>query len=858
MNEPLSRVARTAVAQVAQPALFLHYEIALTNGRVLSDETFRLVNFEGQERPSEPFEYKLQLHGDTDSSAPPLDFSYLIGRPVSVGIGLPDLPFSQSRNAVLRPRAPDDAPQVPSQYAVFHGMVASFGMSEPGIYQVVMRPTLWRMTLTNNYRMHRQMSVRDVLTSLCREHRVVANFDALAGQDNLAVTRVQDWLQAGESDYEFMRRLMGKAHVFYYFAHAAGQHTVVFANRASYPDVFSADLPLRYTWVAEDELGAHQFDVISQYSFQQSMGCSGVAGVFTQEGQAANVEGGIAQFSSFRARSAPDVGELPFKQYRIYQYGGSNNEVRHYTLASHDALQTANVQLSGSSYCGLFRAGHQFRMSAMGLDVRPQLEEMPYVLTEVQHHASLDGEYTNQFQATQASGLIANVTVQDTQQGALLARVVPHRTLASPGTWPYYTPDNFDMQQQLQSDSMGVPNKLEAKGVYVRFSTDDDNGPTVWVKLAPHMQTVPEVGTMVLVSRANDESELPEIQAIHSDGSSVVTASGWLAHTQVGSNYSTSYGDGKSIRLGTKWSPSIVTTAIGLIDSAYQRGVFRDAGYSRGGSYNYSTSEQIEQGMLGESWSYGCNYGHSWAKESKSFSATGRTYNESVTGDCSTSLNSTEAGDAEALAAVQANKSTVIGKVYNNSTNTGDIKSINTVTGDTVNISTNTGNVTSTSTVTGTSTNDATHGGKVSGTTTINADSYNKSTITGTSTNVTAHNIVNNTTVINAQSSSSQINFTNSNDAIGISNSNSATGVSNRNSATGANVDISIVGIGRSMSMAGSENSIKMVGSQNSLNMIGTSTSMDLYGGGVHIVNKTLETKTIGPDIELPLIKLIL
>jgi hypothetical protein len=865
MNAPIFEVARTAVTAVpGQVLLYLECEIALANGQVLGSETFRLVSFEGKEHVSEPFEFSLILHGDTDPAADALVFSRLIGRPVNVGIGMSDAPAVAGRNVYVKTNPQGE--KLP--LAIFNGMVASFGMQEPGVYQLVMRPALWRMSLTNNYRMHRQMNVCEVLAALCREHRVNANFDAIGGPDNIALTRVQDWLQAGESDYEFMRRLMGKAHVFFYFTHQYGQHMLVFANRASYPVAIGEDRALRYTWTSEEELGLHQSDVISQYSFQQSLGCSGVHGVFTSEEQAASVDNRIASYASFRAASAPDVGELPFHQYRVFQYGGSNNEVRHYTLASQDALQTANSQLSGASYCPLLRVGHQFRMTAAGQPVRPELERAHFVLTEVSHHATLDGEYSNQFQASDAAGLITPLSISDTQQGAVLAKVVALRNLPSPRGWPYYTPDNFDMQEALLQDAQGVSTTLQAKGVYVRFSTEDDGGDPVWVKLMPSMQTVPEVGTMVLVSRANDESELPEIQAIHSDGSSVVTPSDWTAHTQVGNSFSTSYGDGKSIRFGTRWSGGDTDVAIKIVESAYDRKLFRDASYSRGGSYSYSCSEDMEKGMLGESWSYGSNYSNSWSKESKSFSATARSYHESVTGVCDLSQVSTEATEPEALAAVQASKSVVIGDTYSTSKSTGKTKGVSTYNGSVENITTHNGQVSSSTT----------HNGKVSGVTTINADSENTSTVTGTSTTTTTHAIVHNFTAIGAQSSSTAIGASNSNDSIGISNGNSATGVRNQNSLTGVVIETSlqgsvnnasITGISAGLSVTGSNNSLGVTGDHNAVtvtgasttvNVVGESTSVDILSSGLSLSVKgaMVSIDISGPSIKIPIIMMVM
>lgn len=867
MNSPLSRVATTRVQKEPSEPLYLECEIELSSGRVLGRETFRLVSFEGQERVSEPFEFSLTLHGSTDPEAGALAFSQLIGRPVNLGVSVPDAMFSSGCNLYAK----SDGQGATRTLAVFNGMVSSFGMQEPGVYRLEMKPTLWRMTLTNHYRMLRQMSVRDVLATLCREHRVQASFDALSGADNMAVTREQDWLQAGESDYEFMRRLMGKAHVFFYFTHQYGQHVLVFANRASYPFVFQDDRPLRYAWTSEDELGLHQPDVVSQYSFQQSLGSSGVRGVFASEEQAANVDNRIASYASFRATSAPDVGELPFHQYRVYQYGGSNNEVRHYTQASHDAIQTACSQLSGASYCPLLCVGHQFHMRWMyEFEIRPELELVHFVLTGVSHRASLDGEYSNQFQACDARGLITPLSVSDTQQGALLAKVVAHRPLSSPRGWPYYTPDNFDMLEEQLLDDQGVESPLRAKGVYVQFSTEDDEAASpVWVKLMPSMQTVPEVGTMVLVSRANDESELPEIQAIHSDGSMVVTPSDWTAHTQVGNSFSTSYGDGKSIRFGTRWSGGDTDQAVSIVEKAYARGLFRDSGYSRGGSYNYSCSEDMEKGMLGESWSYGCNYSNAWAKENKGFSAIGRSYQESVIGSSDTSLSSTEASEPEALAAVQASKNLVIGNTYSKSESRGDTKNVATYNGKVVSDTTHNGQVVSNTVHDGTVESNTTHKAKVSSVTTINADSDNTSTITGTSTNTSTHTTVINTTTIGSQTSTSTITTNNSDDTIGVSKGKATTGSREQNSTTGSSDDksiqgsvknLSVTGISSSLSVTGMNNSMSVTGNQNSLNVVGASSSIDILGGGLSLSVKgaVVSVEISGPCIQIPIIVMVM
>lgn len=877
MNLPMDPIAASTVELVEQPLLFQGCRIEMPGGKVLGDSALRLVQFQGQESVSDLFEYQLELHGDTTTTdaGESLAFSQIIGRPITVGIG--NAAFDDEaagQQALSLALGGQDA----DQFSLFNGIVASFAIEVPGVYRMTMRPAAWRMGLTNRYRIFAQKSVCQVLEQLCREHRVEASFDGLTGEANIASRRFQDWLQAGETDLEFLRRLMTKAHVFYYFRHEAGRHVMVFDNQPSYPPALADDRPLRYTSTAMDELGMHQWDTVSQYSYQQSMGISGVDGVFTLQSEAWDVEQPVqplATFSSFRAASRPDTGDLPFTQYKVVQYGFSHNEVSDFAKSTELAMHSANIQFSGASRCSAFRVGHRFRMAPTpsdytGTEVRPELKDVEFVLTHVQHSASLDGEYSNQFSATLASGLVSMVGIQDTQQGMVLAHVTTPGGSEVVKDWPYYVPDDFSLGRQLLQDTLGVQPKLNAKGVYVRFSCDGPETPPVWVKLASHMQTIPEVGCSVWVSRANDESELPEIQnMVQADGSKTITDSGWAAHTQAGNSFSTSFGDSRSIRFGQPWSRADVSKAVTLVEDAYATGQFRDASYSRGGNYGYSTSETAEKGVLNESWSYGSSYSYSWSLEQKSFSAAGSSHHQSVIGKSDPATVKPEAPDADAQAAVQSSISVVWGNTYSKNDSHGDTKSVATYTGDVENDSTHTGDVLSNTTVSGTSTNNSTHHGKVSSKSDIFADSENVSTITGTSTNRSTHNIVHNFTTVAAQSSSSAIGATNSNDVVGVSNSNSATGASNRNSLVGANIDLSLQGMGNTVSITGMENRMSMVGMNNTLSVTGesntvsvtgASTTVEVAGPGVHVSAKSAQANIDlnGPVMQIPVIILVL
>lgn len=752
-------VGRTAIAPIGlagkpdSPLLYLHCGICINRNTWLSDESFRLLSFEGEENVSQPFDYQLQLRGNTaPQTGRPLSFEQVIGRPVTVGINDPTKISQPDASArfmqALRTGSVSDM-------TLYNGIVSSFAMDEPGVYRLGMKPALWKLTLTNRYCVHAQMSVADVIENLMREHYIACSLDAVSGSDNLAVTRVQDWLQAGESDYEFLQRMMSKAHIYYYVTHTGNRHTVVFANRPAYPQAFG-HRPLRYTHTTLEELGQHQDDVVFQYSYQQSMTSSGINTSFVYQESAWHMDP-VPSFQTYGATIPTDTGELPFNLYRTYQYGIDSAETQDYMKRTASCLSTSARQLSGSSTCSGFRVGYQFTLSgemATGMQpspVRPSLERKPFVLSKVQHKASADGGYTNTFEATDASGMLTPFSVSDTQQGVILARVVDIEG-QRPTDWRYYEPGNFDPESSVYSDSTANPRDLHAKGVYVQFSTPGGNSKPVWVKLGAGMQTVPEIGVTVLVARAQDESELPEIQQIvQANGTMTITPSGWTATTHVGSSYSTNYADTKNIRFGRN-TPYDLDVGIAKVSDAYDTGQFIDCSYTLGGSYSYTSAVAGYSGMLSTTETIGKTYSThqgeiSWSKSTLTQSTNYSTIVDSFSEE-------TVSGTATSISTRNIVSSVSTDNVVTNVTTQGIVSNTTTV-GTETNV-VNQGTVTTTTTQ-GVVTNVTTQG-TVSNTTTtetetnvVNQGVVATTTTQGTVTNITNQGVVNNTTTVGTE-----------------------------------------------------------------------------------------------------------
>lgn len=833
---PTDAAGRTAVqpigrsGQADSPLLYLHCAIAMPGNQWLGDETFRLLSFEGQESVSEPFDFQLQLRGNTDPrGGRPLTFDALIGRPVTVGINRPaqDGPPDAAARFVQALRT-GSAPSM----TLYNGMVSSFAMDEPGVYRVGMKPALWRLALTNRYVVHAQKSVRDVIADLMRQHYIDFSLDAVSGEDNIAVARVQDWLQAGESDFEFLRRMMSKAHIYYYFRHTGNGHTVVFANRPAYAQAFGR--PLRYTHTAIDELGLQMDDVVFQYSYQQSLTSTGVSGRFVHQENAPD-EDPVPTFQTFDAFTPADPGELPFNQYRTYQYGMSSGTVRQYIRTTASSMAASARQLSGGSTCSGFRVGSQFTLSgemAEGTSpspVRPSLEGKSFVLSKVQHKASADGGYTNQFEATDAAAMLTAFSVQDTQQGGILAKVVDMAG-RGPTDWRYYEPANFDPATSRLRDTQAAPPNLLAKGVYVQFSSPGSPQDPVWVKLSASMNTVPEIGVTVLVARASDESELPEVQQIIApNGNLVVTPSGWTANTHVGSNYSTTYGDGQSIRFGLH-SAYDLDRAVGIVNGAYETGEYRDTSYAQGASYSYSTSENGAQGLLSRSESYGSTYNTQEAAI---------TWNKSTIGD-STSY-STITGDTYAQDEVLGTATRIsTTNVSKNTTFTAQQQS-----------TTTTGENTATELMGRTSTTSAT--GESSATSLMGLTS--QTSLTGVRTETSVTGMSDSTSVTGV---SRQISATGSSDqtsVTGESNQINVTGKSSGINVTGQQSQISVTGTGSDIGVIGSTSRINVTGSSMGVSVTGESTDLSVTGTetriGIHGSSTSVDITGVGTSVTL-------
>jgi len=115
----------------------------------------------------------------------------------------------------------------------FHGVVSSFvqvsDLGRYAVYEAVVRPALWRLTLRAGCRIFQHMSVPEIVKALLREHGLTDFREDLSGQ----YASQEFTVQYRESDFDFVSRLMEREGIYYFFEHQADRHTLVLADAYS-------------------------------------------------------------------------------------------------------------------------------------------------------------------------------------------------------------------------------------------------------------------------------------------------------------------------------------------------------------------------------------------------------------------------------------------------------------------------------------------------------------------------------------------------------------------------------------------------------------------------------------------------
>jgi type VI secretion system secreted protein VgrG len=471
------------------------------------------------------------------------------------------------------------------------------------------------------------------------------------------------------------------------------------------------------------------------------------------------------------------------------------------------------------------------------------------VASSVTHNASVDGKYSNQFEAIDAKGHGKAFAPTGDQLGSVLAIVCDGPLVEAPEAQRSrkYLPKTDFVGIETQNFSTNTSDEVyTARGVYVRLVTQSDSEDPIWIRLRDDLSTIPERGVYVIVARSSDETEIPELQQIlESKGSKNIMPESYTVNTSWGDSYSTSYGDSQRISL----SGSAVTSiddAREVVENATQSSAYDDNSFGETSpssvnlspkSYSLSISGSIPPGTTVGSlfkasdgvtdpdgvtesdykqYSRSINFGNSYSKN--------ETYGEqkSITTNHGLSYNETyERGGSDNYTEQWGHQNSVTltqGTSYNETTTYEEQTSITTNHGKQTSTTTNNDHSHNETYEHGGSHNYTEQWGHQSSETLTHDTSYNKATYMAATDDYT----------LKAASSATNI-----------------TGASNTNTIDGVTFDTKVAGMTNSISLTGLTTSIEMEESTNYIKLHGPGYQFE-GGEWVSSKSKPLSAVIIG------------
>ena len=200
-------------------------------------DAFTLYSMEVSDELGRPFEIGAALltEGDIDSQ-----MESLLGKGMTLSIQLPD----ESKRH-------------------FHGLVSQIVYAESigrrVRYEAVLRPWIWFLKHSSDNRVFQNKSVPDILKEIFQEHGQSAK-NKLTG----SYKPREYCVQYGETDFDFVSRLMEEEGIYYFFEYSESKHDLVLVDDVNSHDTFSGYEEILYYPPGDDITGRK--DHISQWA----------------------------------------------------------------------------------------------------------------------------------------------------------------------------------------------------------------------------------------------------------------------------------------------------------------------------------------------------------------------------------------------------------------------------------------------------------------------------------------------------------------------------------------------------------------------------------------------------------------
>lgn len=295
-----------------------------------------LTAIRGEEKLSHLFHFTLDLVADQDDTSA-IKVGSLLGKPVGFSMKLPD-----------------------DSVRFFHGIICRFyeGRLDAGEerlrhYRADVVPWLWALKQNSDCRVFQEKTIPQIVEQVCEDAGRTDYKISLKG----TYAKLDYCVQYGESDFDFISRLLERVGIFYYFMHEEAKHTLVFADAASsYADCDEDEVEFQgafdgdawgtvQSWERRYELMTSKY-VLCDYDFESPPTSLEVA-------EKTKVKFGVAKDAAF------------------YEYPGGYTKVpdgKPLALARMEQREAQHNIVFGTSMCPTFFAGGKFKVKEHPVD----------------------------------------------------------------------------------------------------------------------------------------------------------------------------------------------------------------------------------------------------------------------------------------------------------------------------------------------------------------------------------------------------------------------------------------------------------------------------------------------------------
>ena len=320
----------------------------------LGEDVLLLAGFSGHEAISRLFSFHLDLlteHG-------PIDFTQIIGKNVTISV-------AQSDNT--------------ARY--FNGMVSHFAQSGSDTnfihYQMEVVPWTWTLTRYADCKIFHNKKVSDIVEQVFQDRGFTDYKLSLNG----SYSPLEYCVQYRETDFNFISRLMEQNGIFYFFQHAMGKHTMVIADSSSIHEPCPGQESAGYNLVGG---GLDADDVVNSWNIEQEL----------RTGKYTLTDYNFKTPSASLLASEPTIVSVGGNAgFEIFDHPGeyaTRGDGTTFAKLRMQEEEAGHLVAHGSSVCRAFTTGYKFDLA----DHYQDSMNTSYVLTEIQHIASVGGTYS--------------------------------------------------------------------------------------------------------------------------------------------------------------------------------------------------------------------------------------------------------------------------------------------------------------------------------------------------------------------------------------------------------------------------------------------------------------------------------